>query len=139
MTRALVCALAGLACATPAWADKAYDRCMDRATINPQMSWCGELYLRRLGAALNVAWKNANASLDQNSRASDTPLQESRKNLLLEQRAWLKFREASCDFWANGSFGRDGQIIHWAKCRATITQERIAYLRGISEFVREHQ
>ena len=84
--------------------------------------------LDRLEAALNTAWKDAQASVDQ----------QTQKDLLAEQRAWLKFRDSSCRFWASGSYGRDGQVLYFIQCRAEITRTRISDLNEISEFMREH-
>jgi uncharacterized protein YecT (DUF1311 family) len=126
--RALGCALAALGRATPASADDAYSHCLDNSSTNLEWGECGEALLERLDAALNTAWKGAKASVDQ----------QTQKDLLVEQRAWLKFRDSSCRFWANGSFGRDGQVLHFIQCRAEITKTRISDLNEISEFLSEH-
>jgi uncharacterized protein YecT (DUF1311 family) len=94
-----------------------------------QQARCGEAYLWRLEVALNAAWKRTEAALNTRSR----------KELLEEQRAWLKFRDSSCLFWANGSFGRDGQVIRFFECRAAITAARVSDLNRVAKFVREHQ
>jgi uncharacterized protein YecT (DUF1311 family) len=126
--RALECAFAGLASATPASADDAYSYCLDISSTSLEWGECGEALLERLDAALNTAWRGAKASVDQ----------QTQKDLLVEQRAWLKFRDSSCRFWANGSFGRDGQVLHFIQCRAEITKTRISDLNEISEFLSEH-
>ena len=126
--RALGCALAALAWATPASADNAYSHCLDSSATNLEWGECGEALLDRLEAALNTAWRGAKASIDQ----------QTQKDLLAEQRAWLKFRDSSCRFWANGSYGRDGQVLYFIQCRAEITKTRISDLNKIREFMREH-
>lgn len=125
----LACFVAALAWTTPASADTAYDQCIQRSSTNLEWAECGDALLQRLDIALNAAWKKANASIDE----------QSRKDLLAEQRAWLKFRDASCMFWANGSFGREGQVLHFFGCRAAITKARIADLEGVNEFLHQHQ
>jgi uncharacterized protein YecT (DUF1311 family) len=121
--------LVALAWAGPARADGAYSHCIERSSGNLQQARCGEAYLWRLEVALNAAWKRTEAALNTRSR----------KELLEEQRAWLKFRDSSCLFWANGSFGRDGQVIRFFECRAAITAARVSDLNRVAKFVREHQ
>ena len=126
---ALECFLATLTWATPASADSAYRQCIDGTSSNVEWACCGEDYLARLDAALNAAWKWAKASVDVKSQ----------KDLLKEQRAWLKFRDSSCMMWANGSYGREGEVLHYFGCRAGITNARISDLNGFSKFMSEHQ
>jgi uncharacterized protein YecT (DUF1311 family) len=114
--------------ATPASAVDAYGHCLGSSATNLEWGECGEALLNRLEAALNSAWKGATASVDQ----------QTQKDLLAEQRAWLKFRDSSCRFWANGSYGRDGQVLYFIQCRAEITNNRISELNRIGEFMREH-
>jgi uncharacterized protein YecT (DUF1311 family) len=102
---------------------------MERSFGNLQQAHCGEAYLERLELALNATWETTEAALDS----------QSRKDLVQEQRAWLRFRESSCLLWANGSFGREGQVIHFYECRAAITEARVAHLSKLSKFMREHQ
>lgn len=112
---------AALAWTSPVLADDAYSQCIDGTSSNPEWAGCGEAFLGRLDSALNAAWNKANASLDK----------QSRKDLLAEQRAWLKFRNSSCLFWANGSYGREGQVLHFYGCRAAVIEARIAALNGV--------
>lgn len=89
--------------AAPASADDAYMQCVDSTATNVESQGCGESYLKRLHDALNVAWKKAYASEGD---------KQSRMQLLDEQRAWIKFRDASCRFYANGSYGPEGHVLH---------------------------
>lgn len=121
--------LATLTWATPASADNAYSKCVDGTSSNVEWAGCGQDFLDRLDVTLNAAWKKAHASVDVRSR----------RDLLKEQRAWLKFRKSSCEFWANGSYGRQGEVLHFFTCRAAITEARISDLNGLSQLMREHQ
>ena len=102
-------------------------KCIDSTATNPEWAGCGELHLKRLDDALNAAWKKAYASLDG----------QSRKQLLQEQRAWIRFKDASCQFYANGSFGREGQVLHFYGCRGAIIEARVSDLKGIYELAHE--
>ncbi|WP_353227943.1 lysozyme inhibitor LprI family protein [Novosphingobium sp.] len=116
-------ASAAMAAATPTAADT-WQQCISNTSTNAEWSGCGTTYLDRLDADLNVVWKKANAAL---------PDQPSRSQLLEEQRAWLRFRDASCQVYASGAFGREGQVLHFVACRGEIIEARIATLKGITE------
>lgn len=107
--------------ANPALSDVAYDKCINSTSTNTDWSRCGSAYLKRLDGALNAAWKKALSSLEGNGRAQ----------LIQEQRAWIKYRDASCQYYANGEFGREGQVVHYVTCRAAIIEARISDLNGI--------
>jgi uncharacterized protein YecT (DUF1311 family) len=107
----------------PAHADRTYDKCIESTTSNTEWAGCGTAYLKRLDAALNAEWKKAMSSLQKG---------QSRAELLREQQAWIKFKDASCQIYASGSFGREGQVVHFVECRAAIIQARISDLKVIS-------
>jgi uncharacterized protein YecT (DUF1311 family) len=118
------------AAADPPIGDSAYDQCINNTSTNLEWGACGSAYLDRLDTSLNDAWKRAMASLDD---------KQSRDQLLAEQRAWLKFRDASCQVYANGSFGREGQVLHFILCRAGIISARISDLKGIYELTHQDE
>lgn len=126
ISAAVALVLTALLWAAPARADTEYDQCIDRTATNSEWGECGDAFLARLDAALNVAWKKANASVEKSSRRA----------LLEEQRAWLKFRGSSCRVWADRSFGREGQVLHFFVCRAGIIEARISYLSYLHAFGR---
>ena len=101
---------------------KPYDKCIDGSSTNPEWAGCGATELERLEKLLNDAWKKARSVMDD---------EQSRTDLLREQRAWLKFRDMSCTYYANGQFGREGQVLHYYGCRAAITEARIAALSNL--------
>lgn len=106
---------------TPSAVD-AWQQCIDNTATNVEWGGCSATYLKRLDNELNAAWKKAYASLDD---------VQSRASLLQEQRAWLKFKDASCQYYANGSFGREGQVLHFAACQGEIIEARIKDLNGL--------
>lgn len=113
--------------ACPALADPVYDKCIATTSTNSQWAGCGTSYLKRLDGALNAAWKKALSSLGD---------QQGRAQLVQEQREWIKFKDASCQLFANGSFGREGQVIHYVECRAAILEARISDLKRIAALAR---
>jgi uncharacterized protein YecT (DUF1311 family) len=123
----MITGLLVLASAASASADNAYSKCIDKTSTNPEWQECGEVYLKRLDDTLNTSWKKAYASLEGESRAQ----------LLEEQRAWIKFKETSCRFYANGSFGREGEVLHFYGCKAEVLKARISDLDGV--YIMTHQ
>jgi uncharacterized protein YecT (DUF1311 family) len=107
-----------------------YSQCIDRSSTNAEFSGCGEVYLRRLEDALNFAWKKAYASLDDG---------QSRSQLLEEQRAWINFKEKSCQFWTIGSAGREGQALHSYGCRGAIIDARISDLNSVYDLTHQDE
>lgn len=128
--RSFRCFLISVAWATPAAAaDTAYNQCLDSTSTLLEWGDCGEAWLDRLEVELNSAWKRALGSVDA----------EGQKALLKEQRAWLNFRDSSCTFWAEGSYGRNGQIVDFIGCRAAIIEARISDLNSIYDAMRERE
>ncbi len=106
-----------------------WQKCVNSTVTNPDWASCGIDYLKRLDGELNVVWKKAYAALGD---------PQSRAQMLEEQRAWLKFRDASCQFWANGQFGREGQVFHFAACRGAIIEARITGLKDMTIDIAGH-
>lgn len=118
-----------LAAATTSAGD-VYTQCINSAHTNFDYAQCGQVYLKRLDAALNVTWKKAYASLDD---------KQSRMQLLQEQRDWIKFKDESCRFWANSFSGREGQVLHFYGCRGAIIEARISDLNGLYELTHQNE
>lgn len=104
-------------------ADDGYDVCMETAVTNPAFVACGTELLDRREAELNRVWKVAAADLDRPTRAA----------LLAEQRVWIAYKDKSCNYWRTGTFGREGQSVHFYTCRAGVIDARIAYLETIGD------
>jgi uncharacterized protein YecT (DUF1311 family) len=106
---------------TLAWADKAYDRCIGDASTNAAWSECGGAYLTRLDEQLNETWQQVFPELTAGGQAL----------LRTEQRAWNAFKEASCLYYSNEDYGREGQVLQMPACRGQIIEERIRYLETL--------
>jgi len=105
----------------PARADPLYDRCAARAVTNPDYSKCGAAMLDRLEASLNATWKSVYPRFPA----------EAKPALLAEQRQWIAFKDKSCLVYATRAFGREGQVIQYFTCRATVLTDRIHALKGL--------
>jgi len=111
----------------PAPAKSSYDGCMERAFTNVEMQDCGSAELKRQEARLAATWKAAYASLMVDSVATEGERQ-ARQALLEEQRAWIQYKDSSCNHWQHG-YGREGQVIDFYGCRIAVIKERERHLR----------
>lgn len=117
-----------LASGGAARADADYDACVGATTTNAGYSTCGSALIDRENARLNAAWRNLTAGADAKTRAA----------LLTEQRLWNAYKEKSCLFYADGSFGREGVVIHFPACRAEVISKRTAELEAFAAFLAQH-
>lgn len=116
-----------MAIATGANADEKYDKCMDAAETNADFGDCGDAFVKREDAKLNATWKELHGAATG----------QTKKDLLAEQRLWVSFKESACKFYANGDWGREGQVIDAPACMATIIADRTEELKSYAEMVAE--
>jgi uncharacterized protein YecT (DUF1311 family) len=114
--------------ASAARADAVYDACMKTANSNFDFSECGKAYLKRADDALNAAWK------ETYRLASD----QTAKDLLAEEQAWIAYKEKSCLLYANGERGREGEVIAFPACRGQVMEQRTKDLVGIGKDLAPH-
>lgn len=100
----------------------ALGECLERSD-GTNMAWgiCGEAEVERQELRLDAAWKRVSPMLDPKSRA----------DLLTEQRAWISFKDKSCLYFANGQWGRQGQVLDFPACRAAVIAKRADYLESL--------
>lgn len=113
----LACSL--LLFAGAASADEEYDRCIGESDGSNQ-AWakCGHDWIAREDAKLNETWL----------RLLQGKTGKTAEDLRAEQRAWNAFKELSCQFYANGEYGREGQVLEFPACRARVIARRTAEL-----------
>lgn len=104
-----------------AWADEEYERCIEESDGSNQV-WaeCGSEWIEREDAKLNEAWR----------RLLDGASEQTVKDLRAEQRAWNAYKELSCQFYASGEYGREGQVLEFPACRAEVIAKRTAELEA---------
>jgi uncharacterized protein YecT (DUF1311 family) len=100
--------------------DKAYDRCVAEATTNLDFAACGGQRLKADDLLLNEVWKRVYGASQGSAKTA----------LLAEQRLWITYKDKSCSWWLYGR-GREGQVIHYPMCRATIIEDRIRLLGSL--------
>jgi uncharacterized protein YecT (DUF1311 family) len=92
---------------------KEYSECMDKSGgVTGEMLACNDAEIRRQDALLNANYKKLMSKLSGARQ----------KALLKAQRAWLKFREAHCDFVGSGE--STAAILGYSSCLLTMTAER---------------
>jgi uncharacterized protein YecT (DUF1311 family) len=111
--------------AAPAFSDPAYDACMAASDgTNTAWSECGGALIQREEKRLNDIWKRVFPTLSPSTQEA----------LRTEQRAWVAFKDASCEYWTNREeYGREGQVLHFPSCRAAVIAERIRYLENVGK------
>ncbi|KAB2671924.1 lysozyme inhibitor LprI family protein [Brucella sp. ZJ1_1] len=116
--------LAFLLPAVHANADSLYDKCIQQSDgTNSAWAECGGAWVKRADSALNAAWKKTYGQADGQTKT----------DLLAEQRLWNSYKEASCKFYANGDWGREGQVLSFPACRAKVIEARTKQLLGYNE------
>lgn len=116
--------LALAAGSVPARADDAYNRCIDDSDgTNTAWAACGSDYVARADKALNTTWKRVYGLTEGQTKA----------DLLAAQRAWIAFKETACAFYANGDWGREGEVLGYPACVARIIEARTADLEAYGD------
>jgi Uncharacterized protein conserved in bacteria len=102
-------------------ADPTYDSCVNAASSNADWSRCGGEFVQREDDKLNTVWKRVYALTDGQSKT----------DLLAEQRAWVAFKDKACQLYANGDYGREGQVLSYPSCLADVIADRTRQLEAI--------
>jgi uncharacterized protein YecT (DUF1311 family) len=102
---------------------KEYSNCIDKARgATAEMFECNGEELDRQDARLNDAYKKLMSKLSPDRK----------KVLLKAQRAWIKFREANCDYWFDPQGGTAARL-NASGCSLTMTAARAKELEGMLE------
>lgn len=127
--RSLVLAVSAALIVAAAWpgaarADAAYGKCM-AASNGSNQAWlrCGNEYLDREKQKLDVLWKRFIRGQEGQTKA----------DLLAEQQSWQEFSKAACEFYDNGEFGREGQVLNYPVCKARLFADRTRTLTTYQE------
>ena len=102
---------------------KEYSDCIDKSGgVTPDMFECNGKELDRQDARLNNTYKKLMSKLSPDRK----------KALLKAQRAWVKFREANCDYWFDPHGGTAARM-NASGCLLTMTATRAKELEGMLE------
>ncbi len=116
----LLCALASAAHADHDLLTFQYEACKARSASTVDMQTCIEVELSQQDARLNLAYKDVLADL-RPARA---------KQLLEAQRAWLKFRDANCNFYLDPQGGAIASV-RANRCTLDQTASRVKELEDM--------
>ncbi len=117
--------------AVPALADEMPD------CINPQsqmeMTYCASVDYEDADNDLNALWPSIVAAAKANDeyvaeQVEGTDVPTTLEALRTAQRAWIKFRDAQCEYEAYEVFGGTAQPMVGSLCLARLTRERIEVL-----------
>jgi uncharacterized protein YecT (DUF1311 family) len=103
---------------------KEYSDCLAKAVEGPwaDMFECNGEELDRQNARLNGTYKKLMPKLSRDRK----------KALLKAQRAWIKFREANCDYYLDPDGGKADRL-NASSCLVTMTATRAKELEGMLE------
>ena len=105
-------------------ADPEHDRCIDEAHTNSEFRDCGFAWIDREDDRLNAAWRELLPRFEG--------MDQERAALVAEQRAWIAFKDQSCDFFWSEAWGSIGRDTWYAPCRAGVIATRTAQLRELA-------
>ena len=107
---------------------KEYDQCMGATDTNAGFSACSSAEIDRQEKLLSGAWSKASTAMKARAPSSHPAL-------LREQRAWITYKDAACQFYLTGDFGSFGTVLHFGECKAQVIAERVATLLSLVEFL----
>jgi uncharacterized protein YecT (DUF1311 family) len=108
---------------TTAFADDIYDKCIAKTSDNASWAQCGGEWMQREDDKLNKTWKVLFAKVDGQTKT----------DLLAEQRLWVAFKEKACKFYANGDWGRQGEVLNYPACQAGLIASRTKDLQNYAK------
>ena len=122
--------------ATTAFADDMPD-CIDPQS-QMEMTYCAGIDYEKADADLNAIWPDIVAAAKSNDEyvadeARNRGVPTTLEALRTAQRAWIKFRDAQCEYEAYEVFGGTMQPMVGSMCLARLTRERIAVLAQVLE------
>ena len=122
-------ALAALAALQTPWQDHHCDDPQNQADMNA----CAAIDFEAADAELNAVWSEVIAGAREmdaeiNREFDQAPTSE--QVLREAQRAWIVFRDAQCTYEGHEARGGSMESMIYNGCRARLTRERTAQLRG---------
>ena len=106
---------------SPATAQTKKDPCANAQT-QVEMNECQGREYKKADAALNVVYKQLMAKIDDEGE---------RTALKVAQQAWIKFRDAECEFESYQNKGGTIYPLVYSGCLKVLTQERSKQLREL--------
>lgn len=105
-----------------------YDRCMKSAVTNRNYGTCNEKETNYQEKMLTKVWSDISTEIKEISL-------NAYKELLSEQRLWIKYKESACNYFlaendGAPAFGQEGTHLHYGNCKANIIAERVEYLKN---------
>jgi len=106
----------------------------NNAEFQAEMNRCAYLDFEAADRELNQLWPQVIAS----ARAADAEIDRtndqaptSEQALRNAQRAWITFRDEHCTYEGHEARGGSMETMLYEGCRATLTRQRVAQLRGL--------
>jgi uncharacterized protein YecT (DUF1311 family) len=129
MAPPLALALAALAAVQTPYQDHHCDDPQNQADMNA----CAAIDFEAADAELNAVWREVIAAAREMDAEIDRQFDQaptSEAVLREAQRAWIVFRDAQCTYEGHEARGGSMESMIYNGCRARLTRERTAQLRG---------
>lgn len=114
-------------------ADAEQESCIEAVTTYADHDY-GTCTLRRIERAderLNARWKELMELVGRNSEIG--------QRLVSEERAWVLYKEAACEFYLVEGSGTADRFLFHPSCQLEIIENRVTALEQIIEYVRGPQ
>ncbi|HZT88914.1 MAG TPA: lysozyme inhibitor LprI family protein [Stellaceae bacterium] len=104
----------------------AFTKCINTHTTNLAWSQCSDQEISRQEQRLSQAWKTTFAAMKHHSPKAAALL-------LQEQHAWVRYKNAACQYYASGTFGEEGKALDYGACKAALITQRIDDLKDLAK------
>ncbi|MBT0955867.1 DUF1311 domain-containing protein [Alphaproteobacteria bacterium KMM 3653] len=98
------------------------------------MNYCAAEEFKALDKTLNAVWKRAKAQVAEADKYNQRRDGQTESQVLLEsQRAWIKYRDLTCDIDAYQVRGGSLEPLLRSTCMSDLTERRTRFLAYIAE------
>ncbi|WP_421846259.1 lysozyme inhibitor LprI family protein [Novosphingobium sp.] len=104
--------------------------CVETPQTNYEIGQCSAVEVIKADQRMTAAWRKPLKDVGGSKTQTG-------QTLLVEQRAWIAFREKACQEYQNPDLGRDAQIVDGPMCVANIINDRAKDLE--SRYQLNHQ
>lgn len=119
----------------PAFSEDGTDVDCKSPVTQADMNQCASDSFRKADAELNAQWSKTRAVMLSWDKATPPDNDNgAAKRLLESQRAWLAYRDASCELEAYTAHGGSMEPLLNMSCMQQLTEKRVEELKSLAEF-----
>lgn len=121
--------------AAPAFAQQPDIDCT-KAEAQMELNYCADLDYAEADKALNAQWARTKKAAALSDSYREKAEQAGEKTLLKSQRAWIEYRDATCDVAGYPMRGGTGEPYLVLVCLKKVTDTRTAELKELADALR---